>query len=194
MNEIDDPMALFQEWYEGAVATGIGRPDAIALATASTTGAPSVRMVLFKGVQHAGFVFFTNYESKKGRELDENPQAALAFYWEALHRQVRVEGRVEKTGPDESNEYWSTRPRESQLSAIASLQSSPIGSRMELEASVTRLRAEFENREIPRPARWGGYRVIPDRIEFWQGQPNRLHDRLNYIRDGRGWRVERLAP
>ncbi|HKR61965.1 MAG TPA: pyridoxamine 5'-phosphate oxidase, partial [Pyrinomonadaceae bacterium] len=171
--------------------------DAMTLCTATAAGKPSARMVLLKGVDEAGFVFYTNYRSRKARELDANPFAALVFYWEPLERQVRVEGRVSRTSAAESDRYFQTRPRESQLGAIASPQSEVIPSRSVLEKNFERLEAEFRDESLPieRPAHWGGYRLVADRIEFWKSRPGRLHDRLLYERQPDGsWRLTRLAP
>jgi pyridoxamine 5'-phosphate oxidase len=187
-----DPVAQFRAWYAAAREAGGRLPEAVALATATRTGAPSARMVLLKGFDAAGFVFFTGYESRKGRELDDNPRAALLFYWEALGRQVRVEGGVDRVAEEESDAYWASRPPASRLSAAASEQSRPIGTREELERRVESLAAAGE---APRPARWGGYRLEPDVFEFWQHRDDRLHDRFRYARDsGGGWAVERLQP
>lgn len=189
-----DPLVQFTQWYDEAAAAGTRRVDGVALATATPEGRPSVRIVLYKGIRHGGFTFFTNYESRKSRELDCNPWAALAFYWHPLYRQVRVEGQVERTSEEESDEYWYSRPAESRLSALASRQSEIIEDRTELEDAVADLRDRYEGEEIPRPKQWGGYRLLPHLVEFWQGQPNRLHDRYCYtLRDTR-WEVEMLAP
>lgn len=170
-------------------------PEAAALATATPDGAPSVRMVLVKEVTDRGFVFYSNYESRKGRELSANPRGALMFHWSQLGRQIRVEGAVEHATPEESAAYVRTRPRESQLSALASPQSKPIESRDELERRVAELARRYAGDELPLPATWGGFRLRPARLELWQHRDNRLHDRLLYTRhpDG-GWRLERLAP
>ena len=165
------------------------------LATATPDGQPSARMVLLRGFDARGFVFHTNYESRKAGELTRNPRAALVFYWAGLERQVRVEGRIERVSAEESDAYFAGRPRGSQLSACASPQSQLVDSREVLEQRAQELAVEYEGRPVPRPAIWGGYRVVPAAIEFWQGRANRLHDRLQYVpREGGGWRVERLAP
>ena len=188
-----DPLAAFAAWYDEA-ARHVRAPQAMAVATASPDGAPSVRMVLLKSFDERGFVFYTSYESRKGFELDANPRASLLFYWEPLGRQARLEGTVERVARTESEEYFATRPEGSRLSAIASRQSSPIADRPTLEARVEALRREFFGREIPRPEHWGGYRAVPESYEFWQHREDRLHDRLRYRRSGEAWVVERLAP
>lgn len=190
-----DPMQQFRRWFDDAKASGGALPEAMALATATPDGAPSVRMVLLKGVDANGFVFFTNYESAKGRELEANPRAALCFYWNAFGRQVRITGAVSRVPPQESEAYFGSRPRESQLSAAVSRQSAVIPNRQVLEQQVEALRRELGAQAVPRPSFWGGYRLTPSVIEFWLHRDNRLHDRLRYLRqpDG-GWRVERLSP
>lgn len=190
-----DPIAEFQNWMEQARSAGIDEPNAMALATTGPDGQPSARMVLLKEVSQSGFVFFTNYGSQKGRELDRNPRAALVFYWPQMHRQVRVTGRVSKTTRSQSEAYFETRPRGAQLAAWASWQSSPIPDREALEARVRKMEARFADKAVPAPPNWGGYRLRPEAIEFWQGRPNRLHDRLRYSRGPNGtWKIERLAP
>jgi pyridoxamine 5'-phosphate oxidase len=188
-----DPFAQFRRWF--AEAAGEDRPDAMALATASTEGAPSVRMVLLKGSPEGGFEFFTNRESRKGRELTANPRAAIAFHWPKLHRQVRVEGAVHELSEEASNAYFATRPRGAQLASHASRQSTPLASRAALEAAWDEAAAAYPH-DVPRPDRWGGYRLVPDVIEFWQGRDDRLHDRFVYSRvPGRdAWSIERLSP
>ena len=188
-----DPVVEFERWFRLAGEVGEPQPNAMALATAAADGAPSVRMVLLHRVDERGFVFFTNYESAKGRDLAGNPRAAAAFYWPRLHRQVRLGGAVTRVSREESEEYWAQRPYGSRISAAASAQSRPIASRAVLEAAVARLE-ERHPEAPPLPGFWGGYRIAPAAIEFWQGRINRLHDRLQYVRDGDGWRVERLAP
>ena len=190
-----EPIQQFRIWFETAVNAGLRLPDAATLATATADGRPSARLVLLKAFDERGFVFFTNYESRKAEELAANPRAALVVYWKELDRQVRVEGTVERVTPAESDAYFRSRPWKSRVSACASPQSRVIPDRAFLERRAEELLAVCPEEEIPRPAFWGGYRVVPAVIEFWQGRPNRLHDRLCYRRqaDGR-WRVERLAP
>ncbi|HEV8602508.1 MAG TPA: pyridoxamine 5'-phosphate oxidase [Gaiellaceae bacterium] len=183
-----DPLRQFRSWLATAGS------DAVALATAAADGAPSARMVLLKGADERGFVFHSSYESRKARELDANPRAALLFYWHEPGRQVRVEGEVERVDPAVSEEYFGTRPRGGQLAAWASTQSEAIGSRNELEERFRELEAEYEEREIPLPPHWGGFRLIPEMYEFWQHRENRLHDRFRYRREGGGWVIDRLYP
>jgi pyridoxamine 5'-phosphate oxidase len=189
-----DPMRQFQLWFEQALAADILEPNAMTLATATKDGIPSARIVLLKGVSDRGFVFFTNYESHKGQELAENPHAALVFLWKALERQVRIEGTVEKVSDAETVAYFHSRPRESQLGAWVSDQSQVIANREVLEQRLAELSQKYQNQEIPRPPHWGGYYLIPHTIEFWQGRPSRLHDRLRYRLDNHHWIIERLAP
>lgn len=189
-----DPMAQFAAWFADAVARSVPEPDAMCLATASRDGDVASRMVLLKGWDERGFVFCTNYESRKGVHLAENPRASLTFRWALLERQVCVTGRARRTSAAESDSWWSLRPRAAQLSALASEQSSVIPSRTFLESRVAALAEEYEGRDVPRPRRWGGVRVLPDTVELWQGRPNRMHDRLRYARARGGWRIERLAP
>ena len=196
LNEEDldpDPLVEFDRWFHLAEVVGEPQPNAMALATVSPDGRPAVRMVLLYRVDTAGFVFFTNYESDKGRDLAEHPNAAIAFYWPRLHRQVRASGPVTLTTRQESEDYWAQRPYGNRIAASASAQSRPLASRAVLESEVVRLEALYPE-QPPLPGFWGGYRVLPEVIEFWQGRSNRLHDRLRYVRDGRGWRVRRLAP
>jgi len=189
-----DPMEQFARWFDEARALGLPLPEAMTLATSDADGRPSARIVLLHGVEASGFVFHTNYESRKGRELDANPWAALVLYWQPLGRQVRVEGSVERVSEQESAQYFRTRPRGGQLGAWASRQSEPIESREVLEERVRELGREHEGREIPLPPFWGGYRLRPDRIELWQHGEDRLHDRFRYERRDGGWTLERLAP
>ena len=192
---MSDPLALVREWYEGAVAAGLPEASSMALATASPDGVPSVRIVLLKGVDDRGIRFFTNYESRKGRELDANPRAAVALYWQPLGRQIRMEGAVERLSAEESNAYFASRDRGSRLGAWASKQGRPIDSREVLEAAAAEADDRFPGEDIPRPGYWGGYRLMPDAIEFWEGRPNRLHDRVHFLRAPDGsWRSERLSP
>ncbi len=190
-----DPIRQFESWYREAHATPMREPTAMTLATASPDGRPSARIVLLKAADERGFVFFTNYQSRKGGELEHNPWAALVFHWPDLVRQVRVEGRVAKVSDEESDAYFKTRPRGSQLGAWASEQSRVIKSRADLERRVQAIAATYEDREIPRPPHWGGLRLVPVAIEFWQGRLDRLHDRVLYSRaDDGGWTRERLSP
>lgn len=191
----EDPIEQFRAWFEDASASGLLLPEAVALATATPDGTPSVRMVLLKGVDERGFRFFTNYQSRKADELEANPRAALCSHWSVLERQVRIEGDVERLTPEESDAYFRTRERGSRVGAWASDQSRPIADRGALEKKVSDIEDRFEGDEVPRPSYWGGYLLRPRRIEFWQGRANRLHDRLVYDRrtDG-GWAVTRLQP
>jgi pyridoxamine 5'-phosphate oxidase len=189
-----DPVEQFGRWMEDALAARIVLPNTMTLATAAPGGAPSARMVLLKGFDHAGFVFYTNYSSRKSRELAANPAAALVFYWSSLERQVRVEGRVEKVPEAESDAYFASRPFESRLGSWASHQSAPLESRGALEARLEELERRYAGGDVPRPAHWGGWRVRPHAVEFWQGRPNRLHDRFLYTRAGDGWERVRLSP
>lgn len=188
-----DPMEQFQAWFDEAVEAGIAEPNTMTVATVSD-GRPMARAILLKGIENGGFVFFTNYASDKGRQLEAVPYAALTFYWQPQHRQVRVEGTVTKLSAAESEAYFQTRPRGAQLAAVASSQSRPVEDRASLHDRFREVEAEFEGRAVPRPDTWGGYRVEPERVEFWQGQVNRLHDRLVYTRDEETWSVTRLNP
>jgi pyridoxamine 5'-phosphate oxidase len=188
------PVTQFAAWFAQASDAGVRMPEAAAVATASAAREPSVRMVLVKRFDDRGFVFFTNYESRKGRELTENPRAALLFYWDALGRQVRIEGPVRRTSAEETEDYVRSRPRGSQLSALASPQSRPVADRAALERTVAELAARHADGELPIPTWWGGYLLTPESFEFWQHRDDRLHDRIRYAPDGVGWRIERLAP
>jgi pyridoxamine 5'-phosphate oxidase len=189
-----DPLEQFRRWFAEAEAADVRAPQAMALATAGLEGVPSVRMVLLKGADVNGFVFFSGYGSRKGRELDANPRAALLFYWDPLGRQVRVEGTVERISADDSDEYFATRPRGAQLAAAASRQGRVLATRAELDDAVVELERAHADSEIPRPEHWGGYRLRPETYEFWQHRENRLHDRLRYRCQPDGWLLERLAP
>lgn len=190
----EDPYLVFETWYAEALASGERRPDAMTLATADAGGRPSARTVLYKGIERGGLRFFTSFESRKARDIRENPRAALVFYWASIERQVRVEGRVEALGDAASDAYFATRPRGSQLGAWASPQSEEIASRVELEARVLEIRERYEDGPIPRPPFWGGYLVVPDCFEFWIARNDRLHDRYLYRRRDGVWVSVRLAP
>lgn len=190
-----DPIKQFGKWFSEAAAAQIRDVNAMSLATAKPDGKPSVRIVLLKAISDRGFVFFTNYGSEKARQLDENPHAALALFWVQLERQIRINGRVEKTSREESEKYFSSRPLGSQLGAWASSQSEVIASREALETQLAEMTKRFASGEVPLPPRWGGYRVQPETIEFWQGRTDRLHDRFRYTRRrNEAWLIERLAP
>jgi pyridoxamine 5'-phosphate oxidase len=189
-----DPISQFDAWFRDAREVATGFPETMTLATAAKSGAPSARTLLLKGFDGRGFVFFSNYESRKGRELAENPQAALVFYWHELGRQVRVEGRVAKISAAESEAYFRTRPLESRLAAWASPQSEVITSRGALDVRFAEVRAEYDGGDPPLPPFWGGFLLTPETFEFWQHRENRLHDRLRYRRERDGWLIERLAP
>jgi pyridoxamine 5'-phosphate oxidase len=188
---LTNPIHTFNEWMEEARAAGVGVPEKMTLATASADGQPSARMLLLKGADEEGFTFFSGYDSRKGRELDENPRAALVFYWEPLGKQVRVEGTVRRLPPAESDAYWATRPPRSRAAAASSHQSEAIENRVELEAEFERL---LPGDDVARPERWGGYVLEPDAIELWEHRDDRLHDRLRFTRAREGWHSERLAP
>jgi pyridoxamine 5'-phosphate oxidase len=190
-----DPILQFTVWLQQAVEAGLPEPTAMTLATASADGVPAARMVLLKGCDPGGFIFFSNYESAKGHDLAANPRAALVFFWAPLERQVRVAGDVSRLSPEESDAYFASRPRGSRLGALASRQSSVIPNRETLERRLAEVEALYPGDAIPRPGYWGGFRVAPRWIEFWQGRPSRLHDRLRYTRQpDETWTVERLAP
>lgn len=191
----EEPIAQLRVWLDAARAVEEHEPTAMALATVSSDGRPSVRMVLLKGLDERGLAFYTNLESRKGRQLKANPNAALTFWWPALERQVRVEGRVERISEEVAEVYFSSRSLDSRLGAWASPQSRPLESREELDARLEAIRSEFDDNEIPLPPHWGGFRVVPDRFEFWQRRASRLHDRIEYVLDDRGdWAITRLAP
>ena len=193
MTELD-PLARVREWYDEAAGAFLAEPNSMALATASPDGVPSVRIVLLKGIDERGIRFYTNYGSRKGRELDANPRAAAALYWQPLHRQVRVEGPVERLTAEESDAYFATRDRGSRLGAWASRQGTVIPGRETLEDALAEASERYPD-DVPRPDYWGGYRLVPDAIELWEGRPNRLHDRVHYLREPDGsWRSERLSP
>lgn len=188
-----NPIRQFEHWFRDVLAAGLPLPNAMTLATVTPRGSPSARVVLLKDVEDDTFVFYTNYESRKGRELAVLPEACLVFLWSELERQVRIEGRVERVGAQASDEYFASRPLGARLSAWASVQSEPVRDRRALEDALAAMSARFDDHP-PRPAHWGGYRVIPSSLEFWQGRANRLHDRLLYTAADGGWKIERLAP
>ncbi|HKK46060.1 MAG TPA: pyridoxamine 5'-phosphate oxidase [Balneolaceae bacterium] len=189
-----DPIDQFKSWFEQALSADMLDPNAMTLSTATSDGIPSSRIVLLKGVDEQGFRFYSNYLSRKGKELQENPHAALCFYWPPLERQVRIEGAVRKLSREESETYFQQRPRMSQIGAWASKQSSEVDSREELEKNVEEIKQKFANDEVPLPDFWGGYIVEPSRIEFWQGRTGRMHDRICYERNKGGWKISRLSP
>lgn len=191
----DDPIILFGTWFHAAMTAKLPEPNAMTLATATPNGVPSARIVLLKLYDHSGFCFATNYMSRKGRELEANPRCTLVFYWHALERQVRIEGMAKRTTIAESDHYFANRPRLSRLGAIVSAQSEVIPDRTVLARRLAELEGQYPGEEIPRPTHWGGFRVVPQVIEFWQGRPNRLHDRLRFTKlDGHTWNRERLSP
>ena len=193
-NVSKNPFDQFSKWFDDAVKSKIEQPNAMILATATKDGIPSVRVVLLKGVDQDGFKFFTNYNSQKGRELNENPSASLLFFWFELERQIRISGRVEKVSQKESEEYFQTRPYESQLGAWASSQSEVIPDREFLDKKYEEFKMKFKEGEVPLPPYWGGFKLIPHSFEFWQGRENRLHDRIQYLRVKDDWKIERLSP
>jgi pyridoxamine 5'-phosphate oxidase len=190
-----DPIGQFGVWFDEARAANVSEPNAMTLATVGADGTPSARVVLLKSFDARGFTFHTNYQSRKGEELAGNPRAALCFFWQPLERQVRVEGVVERTSPEESEAYFRTRPVDAQIGAWVSQQSKPIASRAELQSLLQQLKQRFGDGPVPRPEHWGGLRVVPNAIEFWQGRPSRLHDRIVYTRQSDGtWTRQRLSP
>ena len=189
-----DPITEFSRWFEAALKAEVQEPNAMTLASASREGAPSARIVLLKAFDQRGFVFFTDYRSQKGTELEQNPQAALVFYWPELERQIRIAGATELIGREESEAYFRSRPRGSRISAWVSHQSQVVASRKMLEDRVPELEQRYPGEDVPLPPYWGGIRLVPRLVEFWQGRTSRLHDRIRYTRDGAGWRIERLSP
>lgn len=190
----NDPFALFHSWFQAAIGAGIYLPESMSLGTATPDGKPSVRLVLLKGYDDQGFVFFTNYESRKAIELEANPEATLVFHWAILQRQIRIEGTAQRISQNESEAYYHSRARGSQIGAWASKQSQPLATRKTLEDRVKRFEGEFKEGEVPLPPFWGGYRLEPRSIEFWQGKASRLHDRIKFSRGEPGWDRQRLYP
>lgn len=193
---LPDPFAQFRQWFDAALAAGLPEPNAMHISTVTTSGRPDGRIVLLKDMSEAGFVFYTNYESRKGRELTDHPFAALTFFYPQLERQIRIEGMVEKVSAEESDAYFNSRPRGSQIGAWVSHQSTVIDSREVLEQRQRELENQFAGQPVPRPPYWGGFRVVPDLLEFWQGRPSRLHDRIRYSRTegSQAWVIDRLSP
>ena len=191
---LPDPLAQFERWMKEAEGAQLVEPTAMSLATIDANGRPSVRVVLFKGLHGGGFTFFTNYESRKGQALAARPFASANFWWDKLERQVRIEGRVERVSAELSDQYFHLRPRGSQIGSYASRQSRVVANRAELDARVAATAERFEDQEVPCPPNWGGFRIVPDAIEFWQGRLDRVHDRFLYRREGSAWRIDRLEP
>ena len=189
-----DPIALFGRWFKEAERAGVFLPEAITLATATKDGKPSARMMLLKGFDENGFTFFTNYKSRKAGQIEENPRAAIICHWSTLQRQIRIEGTLARLSEEESYAYFSTRPRGSRIGAWASKQSQTLESRQALEERVKEYEAEFAGKDVPLPPFWGGYLLTPERIEFWQGRADRLHDRFRFLREGDGWARARMSP
>ncbi len=189
-----DPFDQLNVWMEETIKSNLIDPSAMILATANKNAEPSVRVVLLKGIDAEGLIFFTNYESRKGKDISENPQASLLFFWKELERQIRISGKVKEVSKKESEDYFHSRPYESQLAALASKQSSIISDRQYLEGKFEELKKEFNGKEIPLPSFWGGFKLIPESFEFWQGRENRLHDRISYMKGKRDWKIVRLAP
>jgi len=189
-----NPLVQFEKWLNDAINATLPEPTAMILSTADKNAKPSSRTVLLKGVDDGGFVFFTNYQSRKGKQLNENPQAAITFFWNELERQVNITGEVQRVSENNSDEYFQSRPRKSRLGAWASSQSEELINREELMANFAKYTLQYAGRDVPRPSHWGGFRLIPDRVEFWQGRPSRLHDRIEYQYHGGQWKIRRLSP